>query len=980
MKINLLLIAILIFSARVFCQISEVMRLPVKNKSQNITESAPVWLSDSEIMIFYVNETKDTIYSAKSVDKGITWQQEKFITTVSLLDEFQKQLYPTAIITETGRIILAWSILTEGINLIYSDDEGNTWSDVQIILGEGQFQHLNKNLLNVRLSKINNNRIILNFNRGIDHPQSVLYYRISEDNGVSWGDTVYSINREIFYFIEDNTIISNSPNSLICVFKLKHSPLGNNFDIYAKFSFDDGVTWGDTVKIAGSNLNETSPRITMDGNGTLWLAYVREDTIKFSESYYEKFPVGDIFYKSSTNGGLSWSDEKRLTSYIGDDNFLSITANKGEPFITYSTPKFTNTKQIAIGYLNSSVETFTPPALLLSTTTNEPDSLVVLAFVKDDDAMQSVNFSFDNSSKTITLYDDGNHGDREAADDIFGERIPYPPSNYNNQSINILTNKLKIPFKNNGIIAFAYVRDTNNVVYNLSDVDDFSVSFPASVVIQFPSGGKYEEGTFLFSSGFFLSGYSNGELWANAVAPSSLVDDYLPGTEGSNPDDQKFNFYVIRKEDQPFGSSWQRWKDAVELGAEFYDGDGDGFYNPVDKNFNGTWDANEDMPALLGDLTAWCVYNDALPDSLRRWQISPQGIEVRQTVFVSDLPDLENIMFIKYSIQNTGSVATNMDSVYFGVWEDGDLGDYIDDVVGCDTLLNSSFYYNNTPDDIYGDNCPSFFTTYLQGPVIETGTPSDTATIKFGELIGSKSHTGAKNLTMSSHVFYVGGVPDLNDPSNATEARNYMKGKTRIGHYPDPCNFIFTDVRGGVDCSEVNPVFWVSGDPVTDVGWLSTIKADIRNLTSIGPFKLEKDKPQEIIVAYVMGRGTDFFNSITVARDNVRRAILEYQNNFSSLTYQAPPPIPVTSYVLFQNYPNPFNPGTTIRYEIPQDGVVTINIYDILGQKVKTILNEFKQTGRYEIKFNASGLASGVYIYRMKVNNFIESKKMIVLK
>jgi photosystem II stability/assembly factor-like uncharacterized protein len=85
-------------------------------------------------------------------------------------------------------------------------------------------------------------------------------------------------------------------------------------------------------------------------------------------------------------------------------------------------------------------------------------------------------------------------------------------------------------------------------------------------------------------------------------------------------------------------------------------------------------------------------------------------------------------------------------------------------------------------------------------------------------------------------------------------------------------------------------------------------------------------------------------------------------------------------YKLKQNYPNPFNPNTTINYEIPQAGLVSIKVYDVLGQEIATLVNEEKQSGKYEISFNAVGLASGVYIYRMKVNNFIESKKMILLR
>jgi hypothetical protein len=315
------------------------------------------------------------------------------------------------------------------------------------------------------------------------------------------------------------------------------------------------------------------------------------------------------------------------------------------------------------------------------------------------------------------------------------------------------------------------------------------------------------------------------------------------------------------------------------------------------------------------------------------------------------------------------------------MWEDGDLGDYTDDVVGCDTLLNSGFYYNRFPDQLYGNDCPAFFTTLLQGPVTYTSIQTDTAKNNLGLLLGSKKIPGAKNKDISYHVFMIGGDPDLRDPGNKIEARNYLTGRDRVGEIPNPCTFPYGDVRGGINCNDVDSKYWFSGDPVTDVGWICTQNQDMKNLVSTGPFELEKDKQQEIIIAYVVGRGIDYFNSITVARENVQRAIEEYESNFATMTYSPPPPInPVTDYVLYQNYPNPFNPTTTIRYELPQDGIVTIDIYDILGQKVRTILNEFQNANRYEINFNATGLASGVYIYRMKVNDFITSKKMLLLR
>ncbi len=88
----------------------------------------------------------------------------------------------------------------------------------------------------------------------------------------------------------------------------------------------------------------------------------------------------------------------------------------------------------------------------------------------------------------------------------------------------------------------------------------------------------------------------------------------------------------------------------------------------------------------------------------------------------------------------------------------------------------------------------------------------------------------------------------------------------------------------------------------------------------------------------------------------------------------------ITSYDLFQNYPNPFNPATTINYQIPEDGMVILKIYDILGKEIKTLINEEKTTGMYEVNFDASDLASGVYVYRIQVNDYVSVKKMMLVK
>lgn len=88
----------------------------------------------------------------------------------------------------------------------------------------------------------------------------------------------------------------------------------------------------------------------------------------------------------------------------------------------------------------------------------------------------------------------------------------------------------------------------------------------------------------------------------------------------------------------------------------------------------------------------------------------------------------------------------------------------------------------------------------------------------------------------------------------------------------------------------------------------------------------------------------------------------------------------VNGYNLAQNYPNPFNPTTIISYNLMKPGMVSLTVYDILGRRVATLVNQFQTSGAHLISFDASKLASGVYIYRLNAGNFQSVKKMMLLK
>jgi hypothetical protein len=91
-------------------------------------------------------------------------------------------------------------------------------------------------------------------------------------------------------------------------------------------------------------------------------------------------------------------------------------------------------------------------------------------------------------------------------------------------------------------------------------------------------------------------------------------------------------------------------------------------------------------------------------------------------------------------------------------------------------------------------------------------------------------------------------------------------------------------------------------------------------------------------------------------------------------------PTSPNSFILYQNYPNPFNPSTTINYSIAKDGKVNLTLYNSIGSKVATIVNEYKPAGSYTVKFHGNNLASGIYLYRLESGNNTSAKKLIILK
>jgi hypothetical protein len=113
----------------------------------------------------------------------------------------------------------------------------------------------------------------------------------------------------------------------------------------------------------------------------------------------------------------------------------------------------------------------------------------------------------------------------------------------------------------------------------------------------------------------------------------------------------------------------------------------------------------------------------------------------------------------------------------------------------------------------------------------------------------------------------------------------------------------------------------------------------------------------------------------TAERGVWRRPLSQIATSVGTVASQLP-----SEYLLSQNYPNPFNPSTTITYELPKASQVSLTVYDILGREVCVLVNEKKDAGVHEVKFDAAGLASGVYFYRMTAGTYVDTKKLLLIR
>ena len=383
-------------------------------------------------------------------------------------------------------------------------------------------------------------------------------------------------------------------------------------------------------------------------------------------------------------------------------------------------------------------------------------------------------------------------------------------------------------------------------------------------------------------------------------------------------------------------------------------------------------------PLDFADQTMFYCYTDSYPEVhyVYGGTSMPLKADFKKIDFAFDEPGaMGNIIYDYFTIINRNTIPWI--KTYFTIWADDDLGYAIDDNVGCDTLLDLGYTYNSTNyDQVYGSAPPAVGFDFIKGPMTYTGNNNDTAFICYGK--NKRVRVGYKQLGISAFNWYW----SAQEPHYYNETYRTMSGLHPRKGVGDP----------GLEI--INPLthlpthFYFSGDPVTSTGWIQTGGNDQRFIMSVGPFDMNPGDTQTIVVAQIIARGTSNLNSITVLRQYTQIARDNYKNCFANVPIgigNLSNEVPIR-FSLEQNYPNPFNPITKIRFSVPlnKGGLrglsVKLTIYDILGREVAVPINQEMKPGHYEVEWDGSNFASGVYFYKLEAGSFVETKKMVLIK
>jgi len=394
-----------------------------------------------------------------------------------------------------------------------------------------------------------------------------------------------------------------------------------------------------------------------------------------------------------------------------------------------------------------------------------------------------------------------------------------------------------------------------------------------------------------------------------------------------------------------------------DIGAPFFDANGDGKYQPLDG----------DVPKVFGDEMHWWIQNDR-GNEHKMFKSLPLGIERRVSAFAFDRAGvLENITFYRYEIKNRNR--KRIEKAFVSVFLDVELGNFYDNYAGTDTTLGMVYFYN-------ADNNDEMKRGYGQAPPALGMIMLETPKAQMDSSAGECDHS-PENVPLYSTV-NPGGGRYWDGAFDTPSLYHYMHGRWGDGS---------AVTYGGRGIQTGKPTrFFYPGDPVTGEYW-SEINGDGNGnplppswremYANYGPFCLNPEETATFTFALIWSRGQSNLDSITKLRQDAA-FVLGIRDIILTPVNEAPDPIPLEYQLEVGVYPNPSNENVTVFYELADRAKVEIDIFDMLGRKKHSEMRVHEEAGRTEIVLRTASWPSGAYYLRYRIGSLTESKMFVV--
>ncbi len=402
-----------------------------------------------------------------------------------------------------------------------------------------------------------------------------------------------------------------------------------------------------------------------------------------------------------------------------------------------------------------------------------------------------------------------------------------------------------------------------------------------------------------------------------------------------------------------------------------------------DWNNNGIYEPSlGEYPIIKGHQQIYSVYNDAFSNHTETKGL-PLGIEVHDRSFSYNEPSIADSMkvinyttFYNYEVINRSN--NNYNTIYMSLWIDVDLGYYLDDYIGTDTLDNFGYAYNGDTNDEtasgtngYGAKLPMMaYALIPKASAALDGIDNDN-----DGLIDEAGENFKLNLT----TFYNNSIgafpPATTNPDSSIHYYNYMSGYWKDGSPFKPVSAAYNPTLN------VNPTHYVyTGDPQTNTGWTegtaTNLKGDRRILCTVGPFNFPAGKKVEFEYAFVFSRDTSLNNvnnNFSLLQKDVKN--VRYYHNLQNACS------PVVTVGLKENkkaagklwvYPNPTNGNININLDHNAENA-SVKVYDLTGK----IIYENVINNTYKTSVNLNDVAAGLYFLEIKEGEFKQVEKII---